>query len=812
MAGSVTSTLVVRLLDKVSTPAKAAARSLGGIQRAANRTSGTLTSRVQGAIERNNRALDETRGRLVDAVGGFYLLKQGLTAPMTAARDFESQLEDIGQKAEIPTSKLGELGKQITKIGRDTNQASSQIAAAIDNLVGKGASTDVALAAADPIGRAATAYRASTDDLASASWSAVDNLKVPAEQIETAIDMMAQAGKEGAFELRDMAQYFPALGASYQALGQEGTSAVADLAAALQVVRKGTGDSSSAATNLANVLQKIYAPATIKKFGDAGIDIFKEMEAAAQRGLTPIEAIADITDRALDGDLKKLGTLFEDAQVQQGLRSIIQNMEEYRRIRDEAMRASGVVEKDFQNRIQSAEGATLRWQAAVENLSIAIGNGLLPLLSDVTNNIVPLIDKIGALAEAHPRLARAAIVATGGMIALRVGMIGVRWAALMMRGGALAAVLPIIKLGSWAKRAATNAVGLQASLAALSGVRFGPLSKASVALGGIARAIPGVALLGTAGPAIAGAVAAITAPAWGAIAIGVGAVALAGAAIYKYWDRVSSIFKGVGRAISEHLLGSLSEAGDRLSGFKDTVASKVEQIADAFGFDGSAARAAFERMFDFSAIREKLSGFFDWIGGMFSREVLSEDQKAGFEQAGYDIANRLINAVKETINGLVEWFRGLPGKIIGAIGSIDLSKIIKWPTPPSWWTNRPTWMGGTGGASAPANDNVEKRAKGGPVRRGKPYIVGEEGMELFTPDTNGSIMPHRDTMSALRSTAGMAAQSGGAQRAAGGGGALTINAPIHIHGIADPKAVADAVGRELEERQRQGLRAIHADI
>ncbi|NKC48103.1 phage tail tape measure protein [Ochrobactrum anthropi ATCC 49188] len=58
------------------------------------------------------------------------------------------------------------------------------------------------------MGRAATAYRAEVDDLAKAGFAALDNLKVPATDFGKALDAMAQAGKEGAFELRDMAQYF----------------------------------------------------------------------------------------------------------------------------------------------------------------------------------------------------------------------------------------------------------------------------------------------------------------------------------------------------------------------------------------------------------------------------------------------------------------------------------------------------------------------------------------------------------------------------------------------------------------------------
>ena len=400
MAGqTLTSSLVIRLIDQVTAPVKSITNSMFGLKRAAG---GDFGSRLNDAIARNSAALDRARGGMVDAVAGFYALKTAIGAPIKSAVDFETLLEDIGQKADIPVERLAALGEQIKRVASDTNQATTAIANAVDNLLGRGAAEDVALAAAGPIGKAATAYRAATDDLAAASWSAVDNLKVPADQIGTAIDAMAQAGKEGAFELRDMARFFPSLGAAYQGLGQKGTDAVADLAAALQIVRKGTGDSSTAATNLQNVLQKIGSPATLRAFGKMGVNLRKEMQKAEKAGMTPIEAIAGITNKTLKGDLGKLGFLFEDAQVQAGMRSLIQNMEEYKRIRAEAMKASGVVEKDYQRRIETAAGATIRWKASIENLSLAIGTSLLPVMSDLVNRFTPVIDAIGKWTGANP--------------------------------------------------------------------------------------------------------------------------------------------------------------------------------------------------------------------------------------------------------------------------------------------------------------------------------------------------------------------------------------------------------------------------
>ena len=56
-------------------------------------------------------------------------------------------------------------------------------------------------------------------------------------------------------------------------------------------------------------------------------------------------------------------------------------------------------------------------------------------------------------------------------------------------------------------------------------------------------------------------------------------------------------------------------------------------------------------------------------------------------------------------------------------------------------------------------------ADGGPAKKGTPYIVGEEGPELFVPDQNGTVIPNDKTTSMMN--------SGGT--AIGGGTNVTYN-------------------------------------
>jgi hypothetical protein len=216
---------------------------------------------------RNSARLSAISGKLIGTGEAAFGLVKGLSAPTKAGAEFQSMLEDIRQKSGIAAPELKALGLSLRSIAAATNQLPSNIVKTFDALLGKGLggktdaeNIDAALKMLPTINKVASAYRASSGDVMSAGQAAFANLKVPADQIIFAFDAMARSGKEGAFELKDMAREFPSLTASAQALKMSGVDGVAKLAAALQIARKGASDGSEAATNTANLMQKVISP------------------------------------------------------------------------------------------------------------------------------------------------------------------------------------------------------------------------------------------------------------------------------------------------------------------------------------------------------------------------------------------------------------------------------------------------------------------------------------------------------------------------------------------------------------------------
>jgi hypothetical protein len=92
-----------------------------------------------------------------------------------------------------------------------------------------------------------------------------------------------------------------------------------------------------------------------------------------------------------------------------------------------------------------------------------------------------------------------------------------------------------------------------------------------------------------------------------------------------------------------------------------------------------------------------------------------------------------------------------------------------------------SYYGQMTGAAAP-------RARGGPVKAGEAYVVGERQPELFIPDQDGVIMPGVPARGAMTPWSGSGS---------GRGGGITLAATINVTAL-DPESAASAVYRALD--------------
>jgi TP901 family phage tail tape measure protein len=304
----------------------------------------------------------------------------------------------------------------------------------VKDLIGQGLSLKDAVASIETLGRVATATGSNLTEVTRTGYQLQNALKIKPTELKATFDALAYAGKQGAFELKDMAQFMPTIASAAADLGISGKKGAIELAAMMQMVRKNAPDSAQAATRLTDALMKMTAPDAVKNFKKFGVDIKKVMSDARKRGINPMEAAVNELRRVTGGDIFKLSQIFGDKEAKLALMALMKYRKEYAKLRDEAggSAAAGTVDKDYQKSIGTFAQRMQAFQNTMQRLGISVGNALLPPLTAIAESLTPVVEGIATWAEKNPVLMQ-------GIIGLSAAFVGIT-AALPIIGAVVAAI------------------------------------------------------------------------------------------------------------------------------------------------------------------------------------------------------------------------------------------------------------------------------------------------------------------------------------------------------------------------------------
>lgn len=393
-----------------------------------------------------------------------YAISRGLGGATADASAYNSELRQIALTADMSDARMRALGQTIIRTSDQVYQSTANLTSGIGFLIAAGMSEDLAQRSINTIGKVATAYKADILEVSQASFVLNDSLGIIPEKMQGAIGIMARAGKEGNVELRDMAKTLPVLGSGMVALKMQGNEAVATMAAALQIARKGAPTADVAANNMQNFLAKVMSPETLKKATEKfDLDLYGVITNAQAQGKNPLEAAIEAISRVTKGgDQKLLGDLFGDMQVQSFLRPMLQNMDEYRRIKGEALAAASgsMIDEDFARVANDMDVSTGRLGNAWHNLKIMVGNALAPALGPVISMLASATTGLVNFADRHPKLI--------SLLAILAGILGS--VLVVIGGGALLLSAILIPMAALTALSGALAIGLAPLLLILAGI------------------------------------------------------------------------------------------------------------------------------------------------------------------------------------------------------------------------------------------------------------------------------------------------------------------------------------------------------
>lgn len=407
---------------------------------------------------KGHQQLDEGKQKLKSSVGQAVAATAAMAVPTKISADYGAIIRDIAIKSNIANKpEEGEMSRKIIDTSRDTGMARNQVAEVVNALVGAGMELDKALKYAPTAAKFAIGQGSDGGETARMINALGQNAKItdPAE-MQKALEAIAYQGQAGSFEAADMARWFPELLAGMGKLGITGMDSVTQLGAMLQVQMKTAGGADEAANNLKNWMEKIGSGDTVEAYKKAGIDYQGSMNTGLQNGKSTLESSFELAQKYIAAtDPKKAaamaeatakisketdpakaqamiaslesalrtGDLFADMQVKGALTAFMQNKELYAKLKSESASATGILDKNLEERRQSSAQKWSEMAQATDDAMRAIGDAFRPVTDAVADGLTYVTQGLSKLSDESPKVvtgigaAVAAVIAFGAVMA-----------------------------------------------------------------------------------------------------------------------------------------------------------------------------------------------------------------------------------------------------------------------------------------------------------------------------------------------------------------------------------------------------------
>lgn len=428
--------------------AREIARKEEQIAREAARREAATTRAAALKSEKFRREMGGAVVRGVKGVGSAAMTATGLAggAWLTAATYGAVKQEDAVRRLLINSRGAGqaqlmrpeELQGRIRSASISTGVGEGDITAGLSSFVARTGDLKTGVDMMQTLAQTAAASGASFEDLSGVAADLMTKFDVTkVEDMQEALAGLVFQGKAGAFELRDMADQFPKIGAMAKSMGMGGAGGLRKVGALAQIVRGSTGNAETATFALDALTRQLVMKGSDmgsgKAFGGKSkVNVFKNGDPT--QGLRDITEIIPEVLKASNGNLQQLQEIFGG----EGMRSMNAFLGTFRQAGggsagaaavtsqiNESVNAGGSWSEVQQDAKSAMQSTASQLEALNTQMKAAVESDLLPALKELIPQLVKLAPYVGdavkALAKFVGWAANNPWEAITGIVATKIG-------------------------------------------------------------------------------------------------------------------------------------------------------------------------------------------------------------------------------------------------------------------------------------------------------------------------------------------------------------------------------------------------------
>ena len=431
------------------------------------------------------QSISKTKGQLLGTIGAIGAIATAVYAgPVQAAQKYETAIAKVGTIADTQEVPLGTLSQQIMQLSNQTGIAASAVADDVYNAISAGQKTADAVNFVTNSTKLAKAGFAESSQTLDVLTTVLNAYGMSADKVGTVSDMLVQTQNKGKVTVGELAssmgKIIPTANASNVSLEQ--------LCAGYAIMTSKGIAAAETTTYMNSMLNELSKSGSTtdkllrEKMGGSFSELMKS-------GKSLGEILGGIQDEASKSGLA-LSDMFSSSEAGKAAMSLLSNgVDGFNASVQDMVNSVGATDSAFAKMEDTTEAKMEKAKNSIANLSIVLGQNLLPIVGNMADKVATVVTKVSEFAAANPKLVQTVLKVAAGLAALKVGMLTTKLVTLSAEDGILSLAKKLVGLrAGFIENAATSA-GFAAKLKAAGSGVLSYFGNVKGALGGVGSAI-----------------------------------------------------------------------------------------------------------------------------------------------------------------------------------------------------------------------------------------------------------------------------------------------------------------------------------